>query len=126
MEFKKTIPVSRNYPFAYGFPIGSTSGDGDNLDCFTITDQKLRSGQIVGCEPIGIMEQIEDEMEDYNVLAKLSSENVTIDKKIKCKLTEFISHVFDHKEDKEVKAGKFFGKEKAEKYIAKCLDQLNK
>ena len=55
LEYKKTVTVSRKYPFPYGFILSTTSGDGDNLDCFIITVQKLQTGQTVECEPIGIM-----------------------------------------------------------------------
>lgn len=83
LEYKKTVTVSRKYPYPYGFILDTTSGDGDNLDCFIITDKELRSGQVVECEPVGLMEQIETawgkskggiEEEDHNVLAILSSE----------------------------------------------------
>ena len=124
LEYKKTISVSRKYPFPYGFILKTTSGDGDNLDCFIVTDQKLKQGQVIECEPIGIMEQFEDEdrKEDHNVLAKISVENIIIDDEIKNILTEFVLHVFDHRPGKIVKVGRFLGKEEAEKYIGKCLD----
>lgn len=123
LEYKKTVTVSRKYPFPYGFILGTTSGDGDNLDCFIITEQKLKTGQTIECEPIGLMEQIEDGEEDHNILAKLHGEEVMIEE-VKSKLTEFVSHVFDHKIGKIVKVGRFLGKEDAEKYIEKCLDSV--
>lgn len=122
LEYKKTITVSRKYPFPYGFILGTTSGDGDNIDCFVITDKQLKTGQIIECEPIGIMEQIEDEKEDHNILAKLNEEEVSISFDIREKLTEFVSHVFDHRIGKVVKVGKFLDKIEAEQYINKCLD----
>lgn len=122
LEYKETFTVSRKYPFPYGFILDTTSGDGDNLDCFIITDKELKTGQIVECEPIGIMEQIEDGKEDHNILARLNGEEVTIEKSTIEKLTEFVSHVFDHRVGKIVKVGNFLDKEEAKKYIAKCLD----
>ena len=122
LVYKKTITVSRKYPFPYGFILGTTSGDGDNLDCFIITEQKLPTGQVIECEPIGIMEQTEDGKEDPNVLAKISGEEVNIDQAIKDTLTEFVAHVFDHRIGKIVKVGGFLSKEEAEKYISQCLD----
>src|SRR3989344_4253782 len=103
LEYKKTVTVSRKYPFPYGFILKTTSGDGDNLDCFIVTDKELKTGQIVECEPIGIMEQIEDGKEDHNVLARLNGEEATVGPEIKEKLTEFVSHVFDHRIGKVVK-----------------------
>ena len=120
LEFKEVFTVSRKYPFPYGFILNTTSGDGDNLDCFIVTEQKLTTGQIVECEPVGIMEQIEDNKEDHNILAKLLDEDVSITEAIKEDLTEFVSHVFDHRVGKIIKVGKFLGKEEAEKYIKKC------
>ncbi len=122
LEYKKTITVSRKYPFPYGFIPDTTSGDGDNLDCFVLTGRKLKTGQVVECEPIGIMEQMEDGKEDHNVLARLMGEDAEVDEKTKEVLTEFVSHVFDHRAGKVVKVGRFLGKEEAEKYIKQCLD----
>lgn len=124
LEYKKTVTVLRKYPFPYGFILGTISGDGDNLDCFIITEQKLKTGQTVECEPIGLMEQVEDGKEDHNILARLSGEETTIGEEIKSKLTDFVSHVFDHKADKVVKVGRYLGKEDAEKYIEQCLDSV--
>lgn len=122
LEYKKTYTVSRSYPYPYGFILDTTSGDGDNLDCFVITEQKLKSGEIVECEPIGLMEQIEDNEEDHNVLARLPSEEVTLDTVIQERLTDFVSHVFDHLPGKNVKVGNFLGKGAAESYINQCSD----
>src|SRR3989344_35091 len=121
LEYKKTYTVSRKYPFAYGFILETTSGDGDNLDCFVITEKKLKKGEIVACEPIGTMEQFEDEdsKEDHNILAKMPGEEVVVDEKVKNTLTDFVLHVFDHKPEKIVKVGKFLDKEAAESYINK-------
>lgn len=122
LEYRKKVTVSRNYPYPYGFILETTSGDGDNLDCFVITTQKLKTGQTIECEPMGIMEQFEEEdlKEDHNILAKISGEEIVIDDNIKNTLTEFISHVFDHMPEKIVKVGRFLDKEYAEKYIKKC------
>lgn len=122
LEYKETFTVSRKYPFPYGFILKTISGDGDNLDCFIITKQNLKKGQIVQCEPIGIMEQIEDGKEDHNVLARILDEEVSISEDIKHTLTEFVSHVFDHRIGKIVKVGHFLNKKATEEYINKCLD----
>ena len=121
LEYKKTVTVSRKYPYPYGFVLGTTSGDGDNLDCFVITEKKLKTGDIVECEPIGIMEEIEDSKEDHNILTRLVDEEVSMNEKIKHDLTEFVSHVFDHRVGKVVKVGRFLDKQKAEDCINKSL-----
>jgi len=123
LEYRKTVEVSRKYPYPYGFIIATTSGDGDNLDCFILTKQELKTGSIVECEPIGLMEQFEDGKEDHNVLATLKDESAEVNPEVKEKLTEFVSHVFDHRKGKMVKVGSFYNKEKAEEYIEKCRDE---
>lgn len=125
LEYKKTYTVSRKYPFPYGFILNTTSGDGDNLDCFIITEKQLKTGQIIKCEPIGVMEQFEDKdgKEDHNILAKLSGEKVLVDQNIIESLTEFVLHVFDHRPGKIVKVGRFLNRKAAEEYIQKCLDK---
>lgn len=122
LEYQKTVTVSREYPFPYGFILRTTSGDGDNLDCFVLTKRELKAGQIVECEPLGMMEQIEDGEEDHKVLALLTGEDTKINDEVKKDLTKFVSHVFDHLEGKIIKVGRFLGKEEAMECIRKCLD----
>jgi len=84
LEYRQTVTVSRRYPYPYGFIMETTSGDGDNVDVFVLTDQPLKSGQMIECEPVGLMEQMEkswDESQgereevDHNVLAVLSGDH---------------------------------------------------
>ena len=132
LEYKKTVTLSRKYPYPYGFIIDTTSGDGDNLDVFVITQSELKSGQIIECEPIGLMEQIETTIdpsgqstaeEDHNVLAKLPDEDVAIDDHIKNKFRDLVSYAFDHLPHKKVRVGNFLDKKLALEYIEKCKDK---
>jgi inorganic pyrophosphatase len=123
LEHKETVAVSRKYPYPYGFVLNTTSGDGNNLACFILTKQPLKTGQIVACEPIGMMEQIEDGKEDHNVLAVLAGEEAEITDEVKDILTEFVSHVFEHVERKFVEVGRFFGRKAAMSLIEKCRDK---
>ncbi len=132
LEYRKTVTVSRNYPYPYGFILDTTSGDGDNLDCFVVTNSKLETGKIYDCEVIGLMEQIESSWspgkegvmeEDHNVLACLLGEQVEITSEAKLKLTDFVTHVFDHINGKIVKVGSFLNKEEAERVVQKSLDK---
>jgi inorganic pyrophosphatase len=133
LEYKKTYTVSKKYPYPYGFILDTTSGDGDNVDAFIITNRKLKSGQIVECEPIGLMEQIElsrdtenieKEEIDHNVLMVVKGENVDVmDDEIKNTLTDFVLHVFDHIQLNKNKVGNFLSKEAAIQYINSCKDR---
>lgn len=132
LEYKKTVTVSRKYPYPYGFILDTTSGDGDNVDAFIITDQPLKSGQIVECEPVGLMEQMEKswdeskgDMEeiDHNVLVVLSGSNHdVVSNEIKARLKDFVLYVFDHIRPNKNRVGNFLDKQEALKYIESCKD----
>lgn len=132
LEYKKTVTVSRKYPYPYGFIQGTTSGDGDNVDAFIITDEEMKAGQIVECEPVGLMEQFEKSWDepngekeevDHNVLVVLdrSDQNVVSDE-VKARLTDFVLHVFDHLRPNKNRVGNFLDKEQALRYIERCKD----
>ena len=123
LEYKRTVTVSRPYPFPYGFILNTTSEDGDNLDCFVITDQPLKTGNLVECEPIALLEQIEDGEEDHNVLAALPGEAPEIDPAMMDTFRQFISHVFDHIPGKEIALGRLLPREVAEAQIRLCSDR---
>ena len=122
LEYKKTIIVSRPYPYPYGFILDTTSGDGENVDCFVMTKQRLIIGQIVDCKPIGLMEVIDNGKEDHKIISVMNGETAQIISEVKEKLTDFINHVFDHAEGKIIVAGKFLGQKEAIDYINRCMD----
>jgi inorganic pyrophosphatase len=122
LKFTGAAQVSRAYPLPYGFILNTTGNDGLNVDCFVLTKTSLRTGQIVECDPVGLMEQIEDGKEDHNVLAVIRCEEERLDSKTKQELVEFVSHVFDHIAGKTVLAGNFRGRESATDYIRQHQD----
>jgi inorganic pyrophosphatase len=96
LTFQGSELVSRPYPFPYGFIIGTTNGDGDCLDCFVISKRALRTGEILECEAIGLMEQTEDGLSDHNVLAKLVGEGADVTAEVEATLADFVQNVFSH------------------------------
>ena len=122
LTFTGTARVSRAYPLPYGFILNTTGDDGLNVDCFVLTKTSLHTGQIVECDPVGLMEQIEDGKEDHNVLAVVRGEEERLDSMTKQKLIEFVSHVFDHVAGKTILAGDFRGRGSAMDYIRRHED----
>ena len=128
LEFEKQVAVSCAYPYLYGFVLNTTAEDGDNVDCFVLTDKKLSTGDIVECEPKALMEQKEtswspdsEKMEtDHNIIAVPTDEDFNLNSEIKERLVDFITHVFDHIPDKEVDVERFLGSGHAQKYINRC------
>lgn len=117
LEFIKTVTVSRVYPYPYGFIPDTISADEGNVDCFILTNQKLKMGDRLEVEPIGLVEQFEDGLNDHKVLAIPIGESAEITDEVKSKISDFILHVFDNKPTKDIKVGNFLGKGEAEKYI---------
>jgi len=123
LRLQTTVMVSRAYPYPYGFILDTTSGDGDNLDCFVITEKALKTGTVVECEPLALLQQVEDGEEDHNILARLPEEWPQIDESVEATFREFISHVFDHVPGKRILVGRLLGKDAAERHIRACQDE---
>ncbi len=127
LEYQETIEVARAYPYPYGFLLDTTGEDGDNLDVFVLTNQKLHSGQIVEVEVIGLMEQFEQSWDvdqqakeeiDHNIIAKLKAdERFDYSDAVKRKLTAFVLHVFDNIRLGKTRVGAFHDKQVAMDFI---------
>jgi inorganic pyrophosphatase len=117
LEFLGTTAVSRAYPYPYGFVLGTTCEDGDNVDCFILTSTRLNRGEIVECRAIGLMEQLEDGLVDHNVLATLDGEQAFVDDLTQELLSEFVSHVYEHDPSKRISVGQFLNANAAEVFI---------
>src|SRR5262245_32302883 len=107
LELKSVVTVSSRYPYPYGFIVGTTAEDGCNVDCFVLTDQPLKSGQLVECQVVGLMEQFEDGQNDHNVLAMLPGVTVQNVKETQDKLSAFVTGVFAHNPEKRIRVGRF-------------------
>lgn len=118
-----TVEVSRPYPYPYGFVIGTRGGDGDAVDCFVLTATQLKSGTIVDCEVLGLLEQIEDGETDHKVIAAPVGEARAVDDAIVARLTAFIGGVFAHVPGKRMTIGRLLGAEAADAYLAQCREE---
>jgi inorganic pyrophosphatase len=119
LTYRKTVTVSREYPFPYGFILNTTSGDGDNLDCFILTKLPLKSQEIIDVDVIGMFEEIEDGEEDNKILAVPVGEQWSIDADMEQLFRNFTAGVFAHLPGKVKVVGRFLGREEALAYIAK-------
>jgi inorganic pyrophosphatase len=120
LQHLRTVDVSASYPYPYGFVIGTVSGDGDAVDCFVLTSEPLKAGTRLECDPIGLLEQIEDGEIDHKVLAVPSGTAAAIDDGVISALKEFISGVFSHVPDKRMKVGRLLDRNAAESYLRQC------
>lgn len=102
LQYSRSHTVSARYPFPYGFLLNTTSGDGDNLDCFILSSKSFKSGQIIEAEPIGMFEQIEDNEVDHKILAVPKGDTWEVDAQTEKILREFGIKVFSHLPGKNV------------------------
>lgn len=105
LEYRETRRIARPYPYPYGFIIGTSAADGDCVDCYLITHDPLKSGTIVECEPVGLLEQDEDGEVDHKVLAAMPGQNVALGPALLQELQDFISAVFATFPDVRVRVG---------------------
>lgn len=118
LELRGITIVSRAFPWPYGFILDTTGEDGDNVDCFVLTGRRLRTGEIVECEAVGLIEQIEDGEVDHKIFAQLIDETAAFDKRTQDTFKDFASHVFEHVPGKAMKIGDCFGADIAIDYVA--------
>ncbi len=122
LELLNTATVSSPYPYPYGFVRGTLSGDGDSVDCFIVTDAPLKSGDRIACEPLYLLEQIEDGEIDHKVLAICTNDAGVISDEAVAKIRDFILTVFEHIPNKSMQLGALCGAEDAWAYIDACRE----
>ncbi len=122
LEFRKSVEVSRAYPYAYGFVIGTTSGDGDNLDCFVLTERPLKSGETVEVDAIGMFEMDDTGENDPKILAAFPGEAPVVDEAVMQQFHDFIEHVFDHLSGKKLVIGRFLSAAEASNLVRRSAD----
>lgn len=122
LAFLRSEEVSRPYPYPYGFIVGTTAADGLNVDCFVLTQQPLRTGDLVTCEPVGLMEQFEDGNDDHNVLARVIGDSSDVTEDTKATLADFVLNVFRHVQNKRIMVGRFLPAHAAMAHVQAHLD----
>jgi inorganic pyrophosphatase len=123
LEWKGVATVSRTYPFPYGFIVGTSAADGCNVDCFVLSEKPLKTGELVDCEIVGLMEQFEDGLEDHNILAVLPGKRINVDDDIQRALSDFVMGVFEHMPNKRITVGRFAGPTAAASFVASRSDR---
>ncbi|OGG45087.1 MAG: hypothetical protein A3F84_03060 [Candidatus Handelsmanbacteria bacterium RIFCSPLOWO2_12_FULL_64_10] len=118
LEYKSTFRISRPYPYPYGFIIGTSAEDKDNVDCYVITNERLKTGTIVECEPIGLLEQVEDGEVDHKILAVIPGEDSELGEGLLEVFRDFISHVLG----KRASVGRLLPREAALRHIQAFRD----
>jgi inorganic pyrophosphatase len=119
LEYLETRRGSRPYPYPYGFIIGTSAADGDCVDCYLITSDRLTAGTIVECEPVGLLLQDEDGEVDHKVLAAIPGQDVALGQDLLQELQEFIYAIFAKYPDMRVRVGPILPREAALHHLQK-------
>jgi len=120
LEYLETRHGSRPYPYPYGFIPGTRANDSDCVDCYLITRDRLTSGSLVACEPVGLLLQDEDGELDHKVLATLPGQEVTLGPELLQELQEFISALFAQYPGMRVRVGPILSREAALHHLQNC------
>ena len=114
--------VSLPYPCPYGFILATTAADGDNVDCYVFGDDSLKTGSIVDCEIVGLLEQIESGEPDHKVLAVVAGQKAVLPNGVAEVLEDFIYGVFTQYPDSAVSVGAVQSRDAAVRYVRACQD----
>ncbi len=123
LEYKGTNRNSLPYPYPYGFIIGTSAADGESVDCYLITNDKMKSGSIIDCEPIGLLEQVEDGQIDHKVLAAIPDQAVEPGPELRKELRDFIYAVFAQFPKVRVSIGRILPRDAALHHIQEFRDR---
>jgi len=119
LEYLETQRGSRPYLYPYGFIVGTSAADGDCVDCYILSSDKLTAGSIVECEPVGLLLQDESGEIDYKVLAALPGQDVEIGSELLKRLQEFILDIFSEYPEMVVRVGPILSREAALHHLEK-------
>ncbi len=130
----KTVKRSLlQYPYPYGFILGTATDDGEAVDCYIITEKKLQAGTTVDCEVGALLEFFESDEIDHKVVAFLSEpedgvsdivrpdnqREILLNTNLRKELTEFITGIWKKYPEIKIKVGELQSKKAAIEYVKK-------
>jgi inorganic pyrophosphatase len=122
LKFKESFSIQYKYPYPYGLIMNSKGNNLDCIDCYIINNQELKAGEIIDCEPVGMIEMIEDNEIDHKILMAMNNGNMYDLEKIYPQIKKFIEHVFEKFDDVVIYIGKLLPKEDAVSFISGVID----
>lgn len=125
-----------NFPFNYGFVIGSCGQDGDPTDIVLLASEQLAPGIGIKAQLIGMLEMEDEEGIDTKLIAvpvkKIDplfgtwNDVTDIPEHTKAKIKHFFDHYKDLEPGKFVKTGKFLSATEAAKVLAEDMKRGEK
>lgn len=108
------------YPYPYGFVLGTMTADGESVDCYLITHERLEPGVVLECDPVGLLEQVENGEIDHKVLAVMPGQEISLDQALLEELRDFIHASFAAEPSARVQVGRMQPREAAIRHLQAC------
>jgi inorganic pyrophosphatase len=125
------IATPMYYPCEYGFVPCTQSDDGDPVDVLIISKYQIKSGSMIECRPIGVLNMEDEKGGDEKIIAVPSSSVTKMYDDIKdisdvnSSITDQIKHFFENykalEKGKWVKIGGFGGVEDAKRILKNSI-----
>lgn len=117
-KFLNTVHDPLTYPYPYGYILDTKAPDGENLDCYIISDREFNVGDVVECNPIAMAEWFEDGEADHKILAVPLGEEQEMNDEIRDRIENFANDFMAIRSDKKYNSGEYYGKNEAESLIS--------
>lgn len=114
---KESFKINPQYPYDYGFIIGSNKKHEECIDCYVLTNQTLREGKSIDCEPVFMIEVYEGNEEDHKVVMKTVEYEIDNEELVEDTIKTFITRIFRETPEVTISFGRKIGKEETINFI---------
>ena len=114
---KESFKINSQYPYDYGFIIGSNHKQEACIDCYVLTNETLQEGKVIDCEPVFMIEVYEGSEEDHKVIMKTIDYEIEDEKLVENTIKSFIVQIFSQNPEVTIRFGRKIGKEETINFI---------
>jgi inorganic pyrophosphatase len=118
LTLRESFELNTAYPYAYGFLQGLRTAEGDCLDCFLITPRPARSGELLECDALGMIEVFEGDEVDNKVVVTRWGEDAVFGGEEDRRIKAFILNIFKAFPDVAVCFGRVYNHSETEAYLS--------
>jgi inorganic pyrophosphatase len=127
LRLNESFEVPLPYPYAYGFALGTKSGDGGGIDCFVLGAEGVKTGTVIECEVIGLLEMLEGDEVDHKLITRFaygsgSASGGGLDPAVVETIKAFILVLFKKFPEVKIEFGELLGREAAREFLGPETD----
>lgn len=119
LEYRGKIDLCCPLPYPYGFIPGTLGDDGDCVDFWVITREDLKTGTLVDCDPLGLLEIFENDEDDFKILGHPVGEQTELTDDIYKEIRDFTYQVFTQFPETTIRVGRLLSRQAALEFIQK-------